>query len=136
MLGTILNFLSGGVLTKLVDAYFRSVERKANSENERERIKGEQQLGRLQARSSTVQVAMAYRAFWVVWLLFTAPLGFWWAKIIVVDKMLGWGATDPLTGQVAVWAAVIIENIFPTGAIVGGAGILTAFATALIQRRK
>ncbi|GFO81192.1 MAG: hypothetical protein A49_08190 [Methyloceanibacter sp.] len=132
MLVTILNWLSGGVVTKLAEAYFRSVERKANSENERERIKAQAELGRIEAKSKTVQVAMAYRAFWFVWLLFTIPLGLWWGKIIIVDKLCACGVTEPLTGQIALWAEMIVHSVFPSGAAVG---MSAAIAAAILGRK-
>ena len=126
MLGTILNWLSGGIIGQLANGYFKHLENKANSTNERERIKAEAELGRITAKSKTVQVAMAYRAFWIVWLIFTVPLGLWWGKIIVWDTMLGWGVTSPLYGQIALWAEMIVHSIFPSGAFVGGAAAISA----------
>lgn len=135
MLATILNWLSGGIVTKLAESYFHHLETKANSANEREKIKAEAELGRLKAKSETVQVAMAYRAFWAVWLIFTVPLGMWWGKIIIVDKLCFpvCGVTEPLTGQIALWAEMIVHSIFPSGAFVGGAAAISA---AILGRRK
>lgn len=43
---------------------------------------------------------------------FALPLiGFEW-KVIVWDKMLGWGSTDPLAGDVSSWASTIIAFLF------------------------
>ena len=33
-------------------------------------------------------------------------------KVIVYDKVLGLGATDPITGDVGTWAGVIITTYF------------------------
>ncbi len=38
-------------------------------------------------------------------------VGFEW-KVIVWDKMLGWGTTDPLSGDVADWAKSVIYFLF------------------------
>lgn len=38
-------------------------------------------------------------------------VGFEW-KVIVWDKMLGWGTTDPLGGEVASWAQSVIYFLF------------------------
>ena len=60
-----------------------------------------------------VQIAaMNTVTYWVGWALFVFPLGFYWAKILIVDKVLGWGSTDPLTGLVADWAGIIVLGLF------------------------
>jgi hypothetical protein len=38
-------------------------------------------------------------------------VGFEW-KVIVWDKILGWGTTDPLAGEVASWAQSVIYFLF------------------------
>lgn len=47
-------------------------------------------------------------------------VGFEW-KVIVWDKMLGWGATPELSGQVASWAQSVIYFLFgaPTAVAIG-----------------
>lgn len=127
MFAIFLNWLSGGIVSKLADRYFSHLERKAASANEKERVQAETELGRLKARSENVQVFAAYKPFWVAFLLFTIPVAVWFNKVIIWDIVLGYGVTDPLRGQVAEWAQLIIENIFPSGAAVGvGAAIANA----------
>lgn len=49
---------------------------------------------------------------------FAAPLiGFEW-KVIVWDKMLALGSTDPITGQVADWGNTIIYFLFGSPTVV------------------
>lgn len=60
-----------------------------------------------------VQIAaMNTFTYWVGWALFVFPLGFYWAKILIVDKILQWGSTPPLTGLIADWAGVIVLGLF------------------------
>lgn len=132
MFATILNWLSGGIISQLADRYFKHLENKANSANERERIKAETELGRINARAKTAQVWSASKYFWIGWLAFVLPLAAWWGKIIIIDKMCGCGTTDPLTGQIMVWADLIFQNVFPSGAAVGGAAVI---ASAIISRK-
>ena len=44
--------------------------------------------------------------------MFAWPLAIWWAKVILYDKVLGMGTTDPLTGQVGEWAGLIVGAYF------------------------
>jgi hypothetical protein len=49
--------------------------------------------------------------------LLAMPIVIYFWKVIVWDKVLGWGVTDPITGMIADWAGVIIT------AYVGGRSI-------------
>ena len=44
--------------------------------------------------------------------MFAWPLAIWWAKVIVYDKVLAMGRTDPLEGQVGEWAGLIVGAYF------------------------
>jgi hypothetical protein len=45
-------------------------------------------------------------------------VGFEW-KVIVWDKMLGWGSTDEVSGQVASWAQSVIYFLFGAPTVMG-----------------
>lgn len=45
-------------------------------------------------------------------LAFAIPLAVFWCKVLLWDKVLGLGVTDPLTGQVGEWANQLIWFIF------------------------
>ena len=127
MLGTVVNWLGGGVVTKLAGQYFDHLVKKADSTVERERVQAEKQLGAIKAAAETAQVGMQSRWFWFGWLLFVVPTGIWYAKVMLWDRVLGWGYTDPLgQGAAAQWAQMIVESMFLPGALVGGAGIVAS----------
>jgi len=55
----------------------------------------------------------------VLLVLFAIPLvAFEW-KVIVWDKLLSWGSTDPITGQVADWANTVIYFLFGAPTVMG-----------------
>jgi hypothetical protein len=65
------------------------------------------------AATRDVQIAaMNTVTYWIGWALFVFPLGFYWAKILVWDKILQLGSTPPLTGLVADWAGIIVLGLF------------------------
>ena len=133
-LATIIAKIFGSnVLSDIAGQYFDTVKNKANSRNERERIKAKAELDRLVAKSETVKAMAPYRAFWFGWLLFVVPLGVFWGKVVVWDTVLGYGVTNPLYGQIALWAEMIVHAIFPSGAFVGAAAAVSA---AIVGRRK
>lgn len=68
----------------------------------------------IQAHENTSRLRIIASNKFLVVLLFAAALpiiGYEW-KVIVWDKMLDWGSTDPITGQVADWANQIIWFLF------------------------
>lgn len=67
------------------------------------------------ARASATETIKAEQGWWVTAIirpLFAVPLALYWSKIVIWDKMLGWGTTDPLTGLVGEWAGLIILAYF------------------------
>ena len=48
---------------------------------------------------------------------FAMPFMVWEWKVVVWDIILQWGSTDPLKGEVADWAKIIIPSLFGAGTI-------------------
>lgn len=48
-----------------------------------------------------------------------SPLIIFIWKVVVWDKVLGWGTTDPITGQVSDWANTIIVSFCGTTGVLG-----------------
>jgi len=89
-------------------------------------------------RASVIRSAMASRVFWLVWGLFAIPLGLWWA-LVLVDSMipariLALGIPD-LPQSIRPWAEQIFDNVFLSGAGVGGAQIAGRAAVSIFSRR-
>jgi hypothetical protein len=53
----------------------------------------------------------------MIWPMLAAPVIIYFWKVIVWDKVLGFGSTDPSTGMIADWTGMIIT------AYVGGRSI-------------
>lgn len=88
----LLRFLTplNGVLGDLKDAYIA----KQAAKNDRERIHAEQRIARLEARKQVLLRSSPTSS--IVQAAWAAPFIIYNAKIIVWDKVLGWGVTDPL----------------------------------------
>jgi hypothetical protein len=54
---------------------------------------------------------------------FALPYVVWEWKVIVWDTVLGWGSTEPLRGQVADWATIVIPSLFGSGTIAAAASM-------------
>ena len=67
-----------------------------------------------QARVSGLAVIAGNKLLTILVVSFAAPLVIFEWKVVVYDIVLGLGSTDPIKGQVAEWANVIIASLFGT----------------------
>lgn len=107
---TILRLLTGGVLDRVLD----TVDRKVQSETDREKIKGDI------IRESYRQRAdwMRSGGFWLM-LVFAAPLAFWFGAVVVYSVLWCQGCAYPQQWTIAAlpapldeWAGLMIISIF------------------------
>ena len=110
---TIISFLGGPVIKALIDAY--SV--KLNAENVDSKIAADLAAREIASQTAEINAVMRYRA---------AEIGHWhepdklmgycvalyFAKLLVWDKVLGLGSTDPLAGFAAITANVVVSFYF------------------------
>ena len=102
ILGFVLKLLSGG----LVDKVLGHLEAQANTETERERIRTQTTIEAIRAETAAQAEARAIivaeqgrwytaavrPAFALIFIIFLA-------KVVIWDKVLGWGTTDDLSPQ-------------------------------------
>jgi hypothetical protein len=128
ILGTVLNWVGGGVLDKVLG----HLQERANSETERLRIRTLREQHSMTTQASVITAGMAHKAFWVPWLIATVPLAAWF----------GWGMLDTLTNgalpDVALippglepWAQIAWGNLFYSG---GGVAAATIVGQAIAKR--
>ncbi len=118
ILSFVMKFLGGGILNKVLS----HLQQRAETEVERDRIASEVAIEHVKAevasRQAAAEIVKAEQGWWVTAMirpLFAIPLGLYWAKILIWDKMLGWGTTDPLTGtHIPEWAGWIVGAYFVT----------------------
>lgn len=113
MLNAILSWLSGGVATKLIEAY----KAKLDAGNDADRIAADFAAKEVEARTKivTAQLSNWFTAL-PIWTI-SMCMALYIAKLIVWDKMLGLGSTDPLTGDLREWAQTILASMFGYGAV-------------------
>lgn len=106
----ILGLLTGlpGLLSKGLDYYIK----KADGDVQKAVALMEADKVRLLAQRDVTIAAMGSRVWWAGWALFVFPLGIYFAKVTVWDKVLGWGSTDPLSGFVLEWSGWIVLSLF------------------------
>jgi hypothetical protein len=86
---------------------------------------------RLAAQRDITLAGMSHPIWWAAWAMFVFPLGVYWNKVIVWDKVLGWGTTPPLTGFVLEWAGWIVGGLF---CLQVGTGIAGAIINRVVRR--
>lgn len=97
-----------GLFNKGLDYYIA----KANGNVQKAIALMEADKVRLQAQRDVTVAAMATWFYWIGWSLFVYSLGIYYAKVLVWDKVLGLGRTDPLTGAIAEWSGLIVLSLF------------------------
>jgi hypothetical protein len=115
--GNVLSSLFG-LGTKALDYYVA----KANGNVQEAIALMQADQARLAAQKDITLAGMNHPLWWAVWLMFVAPLGVYWSKVIIWDKVLGWGYTDPLTGFVLDWSGYIVLSLFGLQVGVGVVG--------------
>jgi hypothetical protein len=115
VLGWLGNLLGGPFAKATVDAY----KAKLTSENTSEKIAADlaaRELGvERRERELATQMVIAEQGRWYTALprpLFALAFIIYVWKVVVWDKVLGWGSTDPLSGDVAQWAMIVLTAYF------------------------
>jgi hypothetical protein len=109
----IISFLGGPVIKGLIEAY----QAKLNAGNVDSKIAADIAADEIAAQTAETQaitqLKIAQIGHWYEpeKLAFYITIAFY-AKCLVWDKMLGWGTTDPLAGDVSVWAGMIMGFYF------------------------
>jgi len=112
--------LGGPIVRGLINAY----KAKLDAANTQGRIAadlaGKEIEAEIEARKTASAIIIAEQGRWytaVIRPLLALPIVIYFWKVIVWDKVLGWGVTDPITGMIADWAGLIIT------AYVGGRSV-------------
>lgn len=118
---TILNWLGGGVLDKVLG----HLEARANSETERQRIASLRDQHMATVQGHVITSGMQHKAFWIPWLMATVPLAGWFGLGMLNTAFPGYFpivATIP--DGLLPWAKAAWDSLFFSGAGVAGAQII------------
>ena len=115
VLGWLGNLLGGPFAKAAVDAY----RAKLTAENTREKIAADFAARELDVESRerelATQAVIAEQGRWYTALprpLFAFAFIIYVWKVVVFDKVLGWGDADPLSGDVSQWAMIVLTAYF------------------------
>lgn len=99
MLGTILSWLAGGGIAAIGEQLNRAHEAKLKAQNDSERIDAEKRIAELTAQQAVLIAEQGSAVTRWIRPAFAAPFIIYNFKIVVWDKVLGLGTTDPLTAE-------------------------------------
>jgi hypothetical protein len=109
MFRAILSFLGGPVIAGAINAYKAKIEASGKQDLVAERLA----IREIEVQQREIEVQGEYkRALIGRWYEPTQLLGYimviYVGKVIIWDKVIGWGVTDPIGGAVGEWAGAII----------------------------
>jgi hypothetical protein len=115
----LLSLFTGPVLNAITGPFLEAYKVKLAAANGQDKLAVELAVkeieAEIEARKAANAIIIAEQGRW--WTSMIRPLAalpvviFMW-KVIIYDKVLGLGSTDPITGDVATWAGVIVTAYF------------------------
>jgi hypothetical protein len=111
----------------MVDKAISHLERRAELQNDRERLRSQTtvELAREAVKEAQImtdfnRAKLAFPWFWLFAALFLVPLAAWWSAVIL-DSIFGfsWSVADLPTPQMQEWAGDMIRWLFYVGTGVG-----------------
>ena len=114
------SFLAGPVVNGLIGAYKAKLDAANSAGAQAADLAAKAIAAEIEARRSANALIIAEQGRWytaIIRPLLAAPVIIYLWKVIVWDKVLGFGTTDPITGMIADWTGMIIT------AYVGGRSI-------------
>jgi len=112
MFAGLFNFLTGGVIRQIGDQINQAYQAKLAAQNDSDRIEADKVIAELESRKAVLvaesryQWNIAFRAF------LASPFGLYMAKVLVWDKMFGFGSTPDLTSNQWKLAAIVYGFYF------------------------
>lgn len=115
VLGWLGNLLGGPFAKAAVDAYRAKLKAENTSEEIAADLAARELSVEQRERELAAQVVIAEQGRWYTALprpLFAGAFIIYVWKVVVFDKVLGLGSTDPLSGDVAQWAMIVLTAYF------------------------
>lgn len=115
MLQWALSFLTNPILDKLAGGWRDYLNAKNTTDAQATELAVQELKAEIEARKVASSIVIAEQGRWYTALvrpLFALPFIIFAWKVVVWDKVLGWGVTDALTGAVADWAGYVLVAYF------------------------
>ena len=107
------SFLTAPIVGGFIDAYKARLDAENSYDRMAADLAAQAIAAEIEARKSADALILAEQGRWytaVIRPLLALPIIIYLWKVIVWDKVLAWGSTDAITGDVAVWAGAIVTT--------------------------
>lgn len=111
MLKLLLSFFSGP-LTSISNDLKEAYQSKLNAANDKEKIAAEERIAVLEARKSVILAAQSDPFERFVRIAFAIPFILYVGKTVIWDKILQWGVTDNLSGDLWTLFYIVVGGYF------------------------
>jgi hypothetical protein len=113
MFAWLAQFLTAPIVNGFIAAYKAKLDAQNSRDAKAAELAEKTILAEIAARKSADAVIIAEQGRWytaIIRPLLAAPVIIYLWKVIVWDKVLAWGSTDALSGDVAAWAGLIVTT--------------------------
>jgi hypothetical protein len=107
------SFLTAPIINGFLDAYKAKLDSQNTQSAQAVEVARAALLAEVDARKSANAIIIAEQGRWytaMVRPLLALPVIIYLWKVIVWDKVLGWGTTDVIAGDVGIWAGTIVTT--------------------------
>lgn len=107
------SFLTAPIINGFLDAYKAKLDSQNPQSAQAVEVARAALLAEVDARKSANAIIIAEQGRWytaMVRPLLVLPVIIYLWKVIVWDKVLGWGTTDVIAGDVGIWAGTIVTT--------------------------
>ena len=107
------SFLTTPIINGFLDAYKAKLDSQNTQSAQAVEVARAALLAEVDARKSANAIIIAEQGRWytaMVRPLLAIPVIIYLWKVIVWDKVLGWGTTDVIAGDVGIWAGTIVTT--------------------------
>jgi hypothetical protein len=113
MLAWLASFLTPQIVGGFIEAYKARLAAASTADATAADLAKAAMLAEIEARKQATAVVIAEQGRWwtaIIRPLLAAPVIVFMWKVIVWDKVLGLGSTEPLGGEVSTWAGAIVTT--------------------------
>jgi len=113
MLQWLASFLTAPIINGFITAYKAKLEAENSQDRTAADLAAKAIAAEIEARKSADALIIAEQGRWytaIIRPLLALPVIIYLWKVIVWDKVLGLGATDPILGDVGIWAGYIVTT--------------------------
>ena len=113
----ILGSFFNGPLTQISNDLKEAYQARLNAKNDSERIEAEKQISFLEGQKEIILQAQKGKVEQWVRPLLALPFILYNMKLVVYDKMFGWGVTDPLSPELYQVEMIVLGGYFLYGTV-------------------